>query len=508
MFIIKKSTYILFVLLLFFYNKVFAQTEKWGVYELDFQGVSSGNPYIDVNVSAIFSIGNYSKKVSGFYDGNGVYKIRFSPDSLGKWIYKTSSNNSALSNKSGVFVCVKPSSKNHGFVETFATYHFKYADGKRFYPFGTTSYNWTNQPDSLQEITLKTLANAPFNKIRMCVLPKSYDWNKVEPPVYPYEGDRKLKKWDFTKPNPLFFQRLEKRIAQLDQLGIQCDLILFHPYDNGMWDFDKTTDKDDDFYLRYMIARFGAYKNVWWSLANEYDLMKGKQIEDWDRFFSILKSEDAHQRLRSIHNWQTNYNHQNPNITHVSAQIMNDTDFKIEKLREKFKKPILWDECKYEGNIKYHWGDLTPEQMTNLFWEAVSKGGYATHGETYLDDKDILWWGKGGILKGKSPERIAFLRTTLEDAPATPLEPFNPDTTWWNTCNGLKTNDNSYFLIYLGDRQHGQRDFKFPENIKYKLELIDAWNMTKMPIEGVFSGVFSLKIPTKPYVGIIAKKIN
>jgi Domain of unknown function (DUF5060)/Protein of unknown function (DUF4038)/Domain of unknown function (DUF5605) len=503
-----KKIVVFLILLATIQIQVFAQTEKWGIYEITLKGKSDGNPFTEVQLSANFQIGNYTKKVSGFYDGNGIYKIRFSPDSLGKWTYKTSSNISVLHEKQGSFVCSKPSSDNHGFVKTLETYHFQYADGKRFYPFGTTSYNWTNQPDSLQEITLKTLSTSPFNKIRMLVLPKKYDWNVVEPQQYPFEGNRKEKKWNFLKPNPVFFQKLENRIAQLDKLGIQCDLIIFHPYDNGMWDFDKTTDQEDDFYLRYVMARFGAYKNIWWSLANEYDLMKGKQVEDWERFFQILKDEDSHQRLRSIHNHQNNYNHTNPNITHVSAQIMNDVDFKIDVLRNKFKKPVLWDECKYEGNIKYHWGDLTPETMTHLFWEAVSKGGYATHGETYLDDKDILWWGKGGTLKGKSPERIAFLKKILEEAPTEILEPFNPDATWWNTCNAIRTADNNYMLIYLGDRQHGSRDFVFPKDKQYSIELIDTWNMTRKPIQGVFSRACTVKLESKPYTAIIVKVLK
>ena len=39
------------------------------------------------------------------------------------------------------------------------------------------------------------------------------------------------------------------------------------------------TKEQDDFYWNYVIARFSAYRNVWWSLANEYDLMKNKTTE-------------------------------------------------------------------------------------------------------------------------------------------------------------------------------------------------------------------------------------
>jgi acyl transferase domain-containing protein len=36
-------------------------------------------------------------------------------------------------------------------------------------------------------------------------------------------------------------------------------------------------------------------------------------------------------------------------------------------------------------------------------------GTYVGHGETYKSDDQILWWSKGGVLKGQIPARLAFL---------------------------------------------------------------------------------------------------
>jgi hypothetical protein len=43
------------------------------------------------------------------------------------------------------------------------THHFRYADGSRYVPIGTTAYAWTHQPAEVQERTLQTLAGSPFN---------------------------------------------------------------------------------------------------------------------------------------------------------------------------------------------------------------------------------------------------------------------------------------------------------------------------------------------------------
>ena len=83
-------------------------------------------------------------------------------------------------------------------------------------------------------------------------------------------------------------------------------------------------DEATDFrYLRYLIARLAAYRNVWWSLANEYDfLLDNKPMAQWDQFFQILLKDDPYNHLRSIYqgNPEHMYDHTKPGITHVCIQ--------------------------------------------------------------------------------------------------------------------------------------------------------------------------------------------
>src|SRR5690606_13979419 len=153
-------------------------------------------------------------------------------------------------------------------------------------------------------------------------------------------------RWDFTRFNPAFFRHLEKRVSQLCDLGIQADIILFHPYDEGRWGFDRMDPESDDRYLRYVIARLSAYRNVWWSVANEFDFMKEKRPEDWDRYFRIIQEEDPYGRLCSIHNGRLIYDHNKPWVTHASIQNGSAVeDFGRAALyRDVYRKPIVFDE--------------------------------------------------------------------------------------------------------------------------------------------------------------------
>ena len=66
--------------------------EQWARFEVSLDGPSAGNSFVDVKLSAEFSNGLERMRVDGFYDGGGVYRIRFMPTKLGPWSYVTESN--------------------------------------------------------------------------------------------------------------------------------------------------------------------------------------------------------------------------------------------------------------------------------------------------------------------------------------------------------------------------------------------------------------------------------
>ncbi len=464
--------------------------------------------------------GEEAVNVSGFYDGGGVYRVRFMPDQEGIWRYQTKSNRPALDGKTGQFVVVHHSPGNHGPVQVRREYHFAYADGTPFFQVGTTCYAWTHQGDALEEQTLATLKRAPFNKLRMCVFPKHYAFNENEPEFYPFAGTPP-RDWDFTRFNPAFFRHLEQRVGQLRDLGIEADLILFHPYDKGHWGFDTMEPAADDRYLRYVVARLAAFRNVWWSLANEYDFMKEKTEADWDRFFHIVQASDPYHHLRSIHNGVLIYNHTHPWVTHASIQNGSAVaDFGRAILyRDVYRKPIVFDEVKYEGDIPQRWGNLSAEEMVYRFWQGTIAGTYVGHGETYLNPENILWWSKGGVLHGQSPPRIAFLRKILEDGPPEGLEPIDK---WQEEHIAGKRGE--YYLIYLGKERPTSWAFELPRAgqegpMTLHAEVIDTWDMTITPLDGTFEMKPrdrytyvceqrpAIALPGKPYMALRLRRV-
>jgi hypothetical protein len=468
-----------------------AEIEQWNVYEIVLNGPSSGNPYMDIDIAAVFTNNEKSLKVPGFYDGNGVYRIRFSPPIQGIWTYKTESNSKKLANRKGGFQCVPPTGNNHGPVKIVNTFYLEYTDGTPFYSIGTTAYQWTSVKQSIQEKTIETLAHAPFTKIRMCVFPKSYKYgNNTEPWAYPFWRKDTIN--DFTKPNFEFFQNFDNRVKQLKEMGIQADVILFHPYDK--WGYSKMGKEMNEKYVRYMIARISAFSNIWWSLANEWDVPSIKESIDWEGIGKLLQNEDPHQRFRGIHNWYGSedhfYDHTKPWLTHVSTQT--SQFYNSIKWRNKYQKPLIYDEMRYEGDVESSWGRLSGQEMTSYFWMAGLSGGYPMHGDTFRnsadDSTEVRWWAKGGVLVGESPKRIQFFKTIMEQAPVKEMMPQLIDNNKAGEINnkyipGILNNfvfifskPGEYYLAYTANKDKSI-EINLPEVNKYKMEVIDTWNM-------------------------------
>ncbi len=505
------------------------------MFELSFKAPAPIENQAQPNLSATFTCGDSVTTVKGFYDGDDTYKIRFLPEICGEYHWEVS----GILQSCGSEICVADND-SHGIVRTEG-FHFRHEDGTLFTPFGTTVYALAHQEDALVEKTIETLSSAPFNKVRMCVFPKHFEYNNNEPPFYAFEK-REDGSWDVNKPCLAFWHRFEDILKRIFALGIQVDLILFHPYDN--WGFASLSQKDNFVYLDTVIRRLAAFPNIWWSLANEYDVCADKTLEDWQEIEEFVASNDPFGHLLSNHHCYLPWDASRPNITHCSMQTKSLN--RVAKWQEQYGKPVMVDECCYEGNIPSIWGCISAENMVSRFWKAIVTGGFCTHGETYLDDNDILWWAKGGVLHGESPERIAFLRRIVESLPgaientpdhmADAVKPKNRERVlatlqylpkgiqdMFKTLFRCDEKELTYildgemcymghigedvFLTYYDRRCCAQDTLRLPKEGNYKVEVIDTWEMTRKVVAENVNGSVTIDLPGKEGMAVIASRI-
>ena len=509
--------------------------KQFEMYELTIKGEEPQCSQALVDVTAEFTCDGQTTKVKGFYAGDGNYKVRFYPSLAGTYTYRVS----GLMQAEGSLECLPNEDKKAGIVRAEGT-HFVYDGGEIFKPFGTTIYALSHQEEERIAQTMETLSTAPFNKVRHCVFPKHYDYNHNDPELYAFEKDADGK-WDVNRPCFAFWEHLEKQIFALADMGIQSDLILFHPYDK--WGFSRMSMEENFIYLDYLIRRLAAIPQIWWSMTNEYDLIMSRTMEDWYAIEEFIAKEDPYHHLLSNHNCFDFYDFKRKNVTHQCVQTV-----LVQKAADWIKeigKPLCYDECCYEGNLPLTWGNISGWEMANRFWMAVCQGAYATHGEVFLSDDEVLWWAKGGVLKGESPKRIAYLKEIVDAIPGA-IEPWeeyhnfdieefmkrhtpeeiqmlqnspivqhakNPTevediVSKFKDYNAFGHVGEDYYIGYYGHHCNGIATWKLPEDHQYKIEIIDMWNMTRdVTMTGV-SGRFDVKMPGKEGIAVLASRID
>ncbi|WP_159618379.1 DUF4038 domain-containing protein [Ruania rhizosphaerae] len=443
--------------------------------------------------------GGRSMTVLGFWDGERRYLARIAPPLTGTWTWRTTSDAAELDDRSGEFTAepAEPAESDnsrpaHGVVRVNSRFHFAHEDGTPFRPVGATVYNWIHQDEPLRTETVASLSEAGLNKLRFMVFPQAGGYVEHVPELMPFEET--ADGWDVSRPNIEFFRRLDSLVADLGSRGIEADVLIFDAYDRGVFGLNELTESQDAAYLRYLVARLGAYPNVWWSLCNEFDQMTDRPTERWTRAGELLAEIDAHDHLRSIHNWIELYDYNQPWVTHVSIQ----NGFATEALgraslyRDVYGKPVVLDEIKYEGDCPERWGQLSGQELVDRFWITTSSGCYASHGESFVTESGSLHIVEGGRLRGESPVRLGFLREVLEGLNVPGLDPIDK----WDDPACVVGEPREQYLVYLGREAPAEWTFRLPQGHggdrlevgdAFAVEIIDTWNMTRTPAPESFT---------------------
>ena len=189
-------------------------------------------------------------------------------------------------------------------------------------------------------------------KFRMGLFGHPYDFNHEEPERFPF-ASREGGTFDLCQPDETSCTAFEEDLKRLQTSSCST------PYDH--WGFARMKKEERLSCLRKAARRLAAFPNVWWSLANEYDRMDRFDRSWWKDFAACLHEEDPCGHLLSNHQCITEWDFADPNTTHVCLQ--SSAVMRTPLDQEKFKKPVLFDECAYEGNIPYNWDNITGQEL-------------------------------------------------------------------------------------------------------------------------------------------------
>jgi exopolysaccharide biosynthesis WecB/TagA/CpsF family protein len=356
------------------------------------------NPWNEASVSAVFrSPSQKTISVDGFYYNHDAWNIRFAPNEIGEWQWSISVRPAPSSEKTFTGTFTSEESANPGFIRISQTNprRFVLDNGLPFYPIGIgdSLIDWNGNGYPLDDFSVDEKTNIPisqymktygmygagFNMFRWSVDNSSFPLWKT---LYSYLSDKSAR-WDTYPINNGLWG--DEFIRELRANG-------FHVW-MAIWGFAPTASTENpdiiyrqtsiEAYLRYVVARYGAYVDVW-ELGNE-----AEASDTWITYVTdILRSVDPYHHPISI-NWEMPEKEEidiiSPHWYHADSVSESDITM-VNKINQYWGwgKPIVFGE---EGNKYANWNKTSGIRMRIRMWTS------------FFHDASLIFWNTSSTKK-------------------------------------------------------------------------------------------------------------
>jgi hypothetical protein len=256
-------------------------TPAYSPCELGFElPASIPNPYVAVELKAEFRSPRFRTfLMPAFWDGGRKMIIRFAPTEAGQWIYRVTSNLAGLDGKEGSFNAA--ASDSPGYVKAANVHHWATEDKKPHLWMGFIADRFAFGSAQEFEQKLNEAAQNKFNHFRGSILGGVGDRGRV------YLGP--------DKPNPAYFDELDRRVLAIHKRGLTADLILASDPDYVISLFPDWQARER--FIRYIVARYAPLNVTWQGLEEFEDYANGRGL--LKELGLDLKRLDPYQHPRS-----------------------------------------------------------------------------------------------------------------------------------------------------------------------------------------------------------------
>lgn len=362
--------------------------------------VVEGNPFFAALEGRFCGPDGAVLRIPGYYAGEGVWKIRFAPTSVGAWNYTVrSSDLSGADGTTGTIDCVAGDGGTHGCLRVSEKhkFHFVFDDGT---PHFMNAYecDWLWALDlekgDLSKTTelVDSICSHRFNTIIMNVYAHDSKWTPGTVSEYDY-GPPAAYAWEGTNDDPdhsrintAFFDHFDKVVDLLSKKGLMIHLFL--KVYNKMVNWPAPYSPEDDLYFKYIVARYQAYWNMTWDFAKE-----SKNEPDKDYLLNRLnfvKSLDAYRHLVTTHDDPGYFTTaaRCRSIDFFTSQQHTNYFYSALAGKERYGVPYFNSEFGYEhgpgGMDDYTYGvRQSPEEFVSRAYEVAMAGAYPAYYYTY-----------------------------------------------------------------------------------------------------------------------------
>jgi hypothetical protein len=211
---------------------------------------------------------------------------------------------------------------------------------------------------------------------------------------------------------------------------------------------------DEHRFIRYAVARFGAFSNITWDLGDDLDRYRddkwtratGTLIKEWDLYRHLATShpvDNAHQDRTA--DWFDFTSFQNWSRTQHA--------FLLAQRREQERLGRIIPQTNEEYGYEDHYplwakglGSESADTLRRTAWEIVMAGGYQTAGETARRGTNVWPDTGGGWMNGRGDDTMTMFKGYAH------MVDFFTSFDWWDTKpHDELVNNGNYCLAKPGE---------------------------------------------------------
>ncbi len=424
------------------------------------------NPFTDASIDGTFQTADGRKrcKVDGFCDSEdgSLYRIRFMPATPGDYVYAIEYRQGGFKRVSGGTFHVKSSARRGPIrIDPNNRWHFIWeGSGEHYFFNGTTAYwlmGWRD--DKVIESSIERLHRLKINRLRVTVAGRTAvfygepvlpgdNWTAF---VKPWRTDARLhsvhllgrlgermninlgRDWfdslanlevendiyhpgfDYSRFEVSYWQKFERALRFARDRDLIFSLVL-DMNDSRVHPAPRSSDEYR--FIRYAIARFGAFSNITWDLGDDLDRYRdtswthdtGALLKQWDPYHHLATShpiDNAHQDRAS--EWF--------DFTSFQDWSRTQHDFMLSQRKQQERLGRVIPQTNEEYGYEDHYpmwakgpGSDSADTLRRMAWEIVMSGGYQTAGETARRGTNIWPDTGGGWMNGRGDDTMTMLK--------------------------------------------------------------------------------------------------
>jgi len=439
------------------------------------------NPFKDVTFDGWLESGGRDKRwpVEGFCDAEdgSVFRIRFMPPTPGDYRYSvTYRQGEGSSTSTGTFHATDGYRRGPIRVDPQHPWHFIWEGTREHYFFnGTTAYwlmGWRDE--SVIQASIERLHKLKINRMRVTIAGRS-DLFYGEPVMIGSNWTLFVAPWpaqkandifhpgfDYTRFNVAYWQKFDRALRYARDRNMVISLVL----DMGDGRVHPGAGSADEYrFIRYAIARFGAFSNITWDLGDDLDVYRNR---NWTHHTGILLTNwDLHRHLATSHPTE-NVNQDRTSdwfgFTSFQEWSRNQHSFMLGQRSHQEKLGRIIPQTNEEYGYEDHYpmwapgvGSESADTLRRTAWDIAMAGAYQTTGETARRGTNIWPDTGGGWMNGRGDDTMTMLQGFAH------MVDFFTGLEWWTTDpHDELVNGGNYCLakpgqIYAVYLQHGGR---------------------------------------------------